>query len=104
MATQPTDFSKIVGLIMQNPALIEQIANLTKQGSDFDETAVAKESLNDPISEPEETVVSVPPRRDTHSHRHDLLGALKPYLSENRRAAIDSMISISDILGMMKNK
>lgn len=94
------DLSKIVSLIMQNPELIEQISALAKGD-------------NESVAEPEEesTEISVPTstaepqsERSMRAHRHELLTAMKPYLSESRRTAIDSMASILDIIDVMVKK
>lgn len=93
------DISKIVGLIMQNPSLIEEIASLAKNESREApaDTSVAAEDT------PVEVTASAEPERNTPSraHRHELLRAMKPYLSESRRNAIDSMSSILDVLDVM---
>ena len=97
---QTPDLSKIVSLIMQNPELIEQISALAKGD-------------NESVAEPEEesTEISVPTstaepqsERNMRAHRHELLTAMKPYLSESRRTAIDSMASILDIIDVMVKK
>jgi len=107
MSTTP-DLSKIVGLIMQNPELIAQISALANSESEVSE-AEEKDSVK--ISENEVEAVSLPPRqfqvgdeRNMRAHRHELLSAMKPYLSEQRRTAIDSMSSILDILDVMMKK
>jgi hypothetical protein len=94
------DLSRIVNLIMQNPELIEQISALAK--SDQTEEAHTEEEINEDV----ETVadVSNTPKRDMRSHRHELLSAMKPYLSEGRRSALDSMSSILDIFDVMSHK
>ncbi len=95
------DVGKIVGLIMENPQLIEQISALAK-GSD------TKLSESEPVSEtPEVQSVSADtyePRRDGRNERARLLGALKPYVSGERAKAIDSMITIADILDVMRSR
>ncbi len=98
------DISKIVGLIMQNPSLIEQIKNLADSSDSSGEPktepleASAEEVVEDsPAAHTAETVV-------TKSRRRELLSALKPYLSEERSHAIDAMMSISDILDMVKTR
>ena len=98
------DLSKIIGLIMQNPSLIEQISALAKSG-----TASESEVSVEPDGEPEtvtEPTVSAISEAPVHSRakRKELLNAMKPYLSEGRRTAIDSMSSILDILEVMKRK
>lgn len=96
---QTPDLSSIVNLIMQNPALIEQISALAKPKSETD-TVATSEPEKVEIAEPTSTAEAnaVPLMR---SHRHDLLNAMKPYLSENRRMAIDSMSSILDVIDVM---
>ena len=100
------DISKIISLIMQNPSLIEQISALAKQGNDTAEDEASNEiSVSETSTVPDKEKQTVSASTDSKSnHRHELLGALKPYLSESRRSAIDSMISISDILGMMRKQ
>lgn len=94
------DLSRIVNLIMQNPELIEQISALAKSGPE--EEARTEEARGEEV----ETVADVRevPKRDMRSHRHELLSAMKPYLSENRRSALDSMSSILDIIDVMAHK
>jgi len=104
--SETPDVSKIVSLIMQNPSLIEQISNLAKEeGAIPEEEAkeVAQEpTIPEPKAEPTNAAeASVEPKR---LHRARLLEAMKPYLSESRSHAIDSMISIVDILEMMNKR
>ena len=97
------DISKIIGVIMQNPALISEIAALANQVPRSD---AAEETE---VSEVKETVaeVSAPPAESAprkRPHRKELLNAMKPYLSETRRGALDSVASIFDILDVMMRK
>ena len=101
------DLSKIVSVIMQNPALISQIASLVSNG----ETGSTKEVEQEVSPSPEvhESIAATPTATlaaPTHSRtrRKELLNAMKPYLSEQRRGAIDSMASILDILDVMVRK
>ena len=101
------DLSKVIGLIMENPQLIEQISSLAKQKSE--DTPSEEESV-EPVAEitekEESESVSSPltysPAVNQRTNRAQLLGALKPYVSKERAKAIDSMISIADILDMMR--
>ena len=101
------DLGKIVSLIMENPRLIEEISNLAKgkpeekpphraeseqAGSESEETAQAS------LGEAQITA----PRNGRN--RSQLLGALKPYVSVERAQAIDSMLSIVEILDAMKGR
>ena len=93
------DLSRIVNLIMQNPELIEQISALSK-------SEPRKENSEEMTQDDLETVVNVDkaPKRDMRIYRQELLSAMKPYLSENRRSALDSMSSILDIIDLMSRK
>ena len=127
MANEAPDLSRIVNLILSNPKLIEEISALAKSdgaGStpDAGEPTVAETSAPaaDTVAEvsaPAETDIpvgaaesaasdaAVPTaagvklHRETRSH---LLSALKPYLSDNRRKAVDSMLQIADLLDVFK--
>ena len=91
------DLSKIVGLIMENPSLIAEIKALAEGGEkEVEKPSEAKEEPAEAVS-----VSEAPPAR---SRRRELLSALKPYLSEERCKAVDQMISLGEILDMMRNK
>ena len=101
------DIGKIIGLIMENPQLIEQIANLAKQNTpSTNKSEEAKiETTEAAVKEEVVPTVTAPTYKSVahqRGNRAQLLGALKPYVSEERAKAIDSMISIADILDMMK--
>ncbi len=100
------DIGKVISLIMENPALIEQISKLAKSGG--------KGQVDEPQSEIVEEKTEVELQANTEptytpgiSQRKDratLLCALKPYVSSERAKAIDSMISIADIIDMMRSR
>lgn len=101
------DLGKIVSLIMENPKLIEEISNLAKGKQREDECAVSDAEPAD--SEAKESApasvkpsASTPPR--SGRNRSQLLGALKAYVSVERAQAIDSMLSIVEILDAMKGR
>lgn len=95
------DLSKIINVIMQNPELIEQISSLVRADGEKADASAAEEITEVKAEEKTEKVSAEPLMR---AHRHELLNAMKPYLSENRRAAIDSMSSILDVLDVMMKK
>lgn len=106
MAGTP-DLSKIIEAIMQNPELIATISSLMSKSEDNSPDVRAESVVAEDTPEPTESIPTAAPPvtgGGARSHRRELLGALKPYLSENRRAAIDSMISISDVLSMMRRQ
>ena len=96
------DLSRIVNLIMENPKLIEEISHLAdaKSQSEEDDAPVRNES--------EYTAAQVDMKSegasDTRGRRQMLLSAIKPYLSKERAGAIDSMMSIVDIIEVMKQR
>ena len=96
------DLSKIVGLIMENPELISKIQGLAKG------TEIAQESEVKPVAEvrdePAAATIENPPRLEARDRRNRLLYAMKPYLSSERAKAIDSMMSVADIIDMMKKR
>ena len=94
------DIGRIVSLIMENPRLIEEISSMAK--ADSQESEPQKEETKSV-----QTAVEPLPTRE-HSpqgrNRSQLLGALKPYVSRERAQAIDSMLSIVEILDAMKGR
>ena len=103
---QGLDIGKVVSLIMENPALIEQIANLAKsKDSPTIAEPTAQEETTKPAESPPIQVSSEPTYAQKPRGVQDrarLFGALKPYVSEERAKAIDSMLTIAEILDMMK--
>ena len=100
------DIGKVIGLIMENPGLIEQISNLARQKDYTPEDHQPKESPTEAQKTEQAAVTTAKPSYASSPHsrgnRAQLLGALKPYVSVERAKAIDSMMSIADILEMMK--
>ena len=90
------DLSRIVSLIMENPKLIEEISALTKKE---ESASSSDEEKSEPTVAPAPNI-SEPIIRNTK--RSQLLSAIKPYVSGKRAEAIDSMISIVDMIDMMK--
>ena len=93
---QNLDVGKVISVLMENPSLIAEISNLVKKEEPSEPTETTTE-VKPEISAP--ASVSIPSAK---SNRTQLLGALKPYLSEPRARAIDSMMTIADIIDMMK--
>ncbi len=103
------DLSKIVSLIMENPKLIEQIKNLASQNSEGEEPEIKADSAEAEVIESADTESAevstyAPVKNDNRSRRNTLLSALKPYVSEKRCQAIDSMISIADIIDVVRSR
>ncbi len=114
MADTP-DLSKIIGLIMENPDLIARIQGLAKG-----EAAASADEAKEPPSIQEPTIATqtstaTEPKEEKvvatssdyygpREKRSKLLYAMKPYLSTERAKAIDSMLSVAEILDMMRSK
>ncbi len=101
------DIGRVISLIMENPQLIEQISSLARQNSSpTPESEEAKSETTEVSVKEEPSPASAAPTYQSigysRGNRAQLLGALKPYVSEERAKAIDSMISIADILDMMR--
>ncbi|MBR5241801.1 MAG: hypothetical protein IKV20_01560 [Clostridia bacterium] len=90
------DLSRIVGLIMENPRLISEINELVRESGQTEEVASAPEEAVPVTSQ------TPPPQIKQRDRRAALLCALKPYVSEKRAQAIDSMITITEMIDMMK--
>ena len=93
------DLGRIINLIMENPRLIEEISNLAKGENEKKGEPVLKEAVIE--EEKAEIKANAMPTKSERG-RGELLSLLKPYLSEKRAAAVDSMISVTDVLKMMK--
>ena len=99
------DLSKIVGLIMENPRLIEEIATLAKKDNAIETNdAIESPSQEEILQNQSEERTVLTTKVDNHraKNRTELLSAFKPYLSTNRAKAIDSMISIANVLDAMR--
>ncbi len=96
MAETP-DLSKIVGLIMEHPEIVGQISSLLSSSEEVSAT-----SKNESEAIATEPSVSTEIRGGKKSDRARLLGAMKPYLSESRARAVDTMITVTEILESMK--
>jgi hypothetical protein len=99
MAEGTPDVSRIIKLIMDNPKIIEEIGEMMHS----DEAEERNADTSDKQTQVEKSVVNDVPEENLRSKsRRDLLFALKPYLSEKRRGAIDSMLSVAEVFSMLK--
>lgn len=112
MDNSSLDLSKVVSLIMENPKLIGEIKSLMENKDSSEETvseSIATDTelpaempeSNSPPTQKEEK--SVPTSASAAgSNRRKLLTAFKPYLSGERQKALDSIVSIADVIDAMK--
>ena len=102
------DLSKIVSVIMENPDLIEQIKN-TVMKSEYEsesniQTEAQKEEAPKDARASERIAKDSPYSKSRAEKRNELLRAIRPYLSEPRGRAIETMITVADILFAVKEK
>lgn len=93
------DLAEMVKMIMGNPELMAQISTIASKSNPPKDEPRVEEKEDSPISqEPPRTEF----RGDKKGNRSRLVSAMKPYLSENRARAIESMLVVADILDGMK--
>ena len=106
------ELSSVISLIMENPELVAQIKKLAESRTDESSTDAkdteievgkAEEPVLDSNTQTVENSASV---RKTHTRgkRSELLHALSPYISEGRQKALETFMTIADILDMMREK
>ena len=98
MAEGTPDISRIVKLIMDNPKIIEEIGDMVKS----ERIPPPDEEPKPVAAEENEAVATIPQENQKSKNRKDLPYALKPYLSEKRAHAIDSMLSVAEVFTMLK--
>ena len=109
MDNSSLDLGKIVSLIMENPKLVSDIKAMAENKEKTEEEDI-KDEENEVKEEPKMASADILPNQKketfsgdhTHSNRKRLLAAFKPYLSEERKRALDSIVSITDIIDAMK--
>ena len=96
------DLGKIISLIMENPDLISKIQGLAKGNEIKNATPTEIAATTEEKAMKTDAVIN--PGHDGKNKRKALLAAMKPYLSTERSKAIDSMMSVADILELMKSR
>jgi len=102
------DLSKIIGIIMENPDLIARIKSLADNTEVSADSSEIKEALTESSENKSKTDDDVSAASVTYSkaqskkRRRELLSALKPYVRSERAKAIDTMLSVIDVLDVMK--
>ena len=105
------DLSKIVSIIMENPKLVEEIKDMVSKSETQDSEIEEKNELSETAQEKEAlekaaqaTYKSASPTSSHATRRNELLRAMQPYVSKERSRAIESMITIADLLMAFKEK
>jgi hypothetical protein len=100
------DLSRLVQTIMENPELVESITKLMANDEKPSEQTPTEAEVKLPeptVQKPPEAPAMAEPQ-GKRERRTRLLSALKPYMSGERAKAIDSMLSIVDVLDIMKTR
>ena len=90
------ELNKIVGMIMENPELVEKIKAMGKENSES-----TSEALNDASPPLLENSIPYTPRT---SKRNELLRALQSFLSEERKKNLETMMTLADVLDTVRKK
>ena len=105
------ELGSVISLIMENHELIAEIKRLSENRSDSSpqKTSEATDvNTEKPVEVTESVALSrgpTPQKRDkTRGKRSELLHALSPYISEGRQKALETFMTIADILDMMREK
>ena len=105
------ELGSVISMIMENPELIAEIKRLAEQKNTEDKneaepTAVKIEEK--PLNEITEEISLKKPESEkrprSKGKRSELLHALSPYISEGRQKALETFMTIADILDMMREK
>lgn len=108
-AGRQPDLSRLVNLIMENPSLIAEISQLSKKPSRPEAEASDQHPEGEQSGERAEAMPPAPPAVGDRSasggrdRRDRLLGALKPYLSEDRARALSSIEAIANLIDVMRS-
>lgn len=102
------DISKIIGIIMENPDIIARIRSLADESESKSvptdaEPQVKEECKKQSYSGFTRESASVT-NAEANRRRRELLTALKPYVKCERAKAIDTMLTVIDVIGVMKER
>ena len=101
MAETP-DLERVISVIMENPSLIAQISSLVSgKGQEKSREPQAK---SEPEPDTAPTVSTPSQSTGTDGRRNKLLYAMKPYLSVKRQSAMDTVITVLDVLHTVRGR
>ena len=84
---------------MDNPKIVGEISDMVRseKSEPAENTATSSPAKKEVVAAPAPSA-----ENQKAKSRKDLLYALKPYLSEKRGNAIDSMLSVAEVFTMLK--
>ena len=101
------DISKIIGIIMENPDIIARIRSLADSENEKSAAAVAEYVGPEQQSAVNDVKKDTEPshnRAQSKKRQRELLTALKPYVKNERAKAIDTMLSVIDVITTIKGQ
>ena len=94
------DIERLVRLIKEDPELLNRIKGISEE----EDEKAPSESKTENFKQSDEIINAFLPKQDEKRRRRgELLRAMKPYLSNERQAAIESMMTIADLVDIMRN-
>lgn len=94
------DLGAVINLIMENPELVSKIKGLAEESH----PTVTEVESPPTVAEPTRAADDKGKAEKRGARRGELLRALSPYISDNRKKAIETFMSIADILDLMRAK
>ena len=105
------ELGSVISLIMENPELIAEIKRLAEAKSSEGENVSSSQEAEVPTMAEAPVIGSNKNGRKSEEkvtndkgRRSELLRALSPYISEGRQKALETFMTIADILDMMREK
>ena len=94
------DIERLARLIKEDPRLLNEIREITEK----EDEKAHLENEPENFKKSDEIINAFLPKQDEKRRRRgELLQAMKPYLSSERQKAIESMITIADLVDIMRN-
>ena len=100
------ELGSVISMILENPELVAQIKRMAESKEEKETSVVPDTPGESEITASVEVKPPAKPRDRVHtaSKRGELLHALAPYISEGRQKALETFMTIADILDMMREK
>ena len=93
-----SDLTSLVTKILAHPELVEEITSLLGENESASDATERESEPKEPIKE--ETVSATPKSIDKAENRKRLLSALRPFLSERRARALDSVETVATLFDL----
>ena len=101
------DISKIIGIIMENPDIIAKIRSLAAGEGNDSSSEVCESTFKAAEEKPSvsnDSSCRAQSSAEANKRRRALLNALKPYVKCERAKTIDTMLTVIDVIDVMKER